>query len=88
MSKKGMICVRSMDVCTGGDLRRKAEGGKITSTEAITRLTRESCFEKPTRSVPEIWGRMYDALPCSSKGTRNGTRNQIPVQPRKAQRNE
>ena len=46
-----------------------------------------SCFKKPTRSVPEIWGRMYDVLPCSVKGTRNGTRNWIPVQPRKAQRN-
>ncbi len=42
-----------------------------------------SCFEKPTRSVPEIWGRMYNVLPRSAKGTRNGTRSQIPVQPRK-----
>jgi hypothetical protein len=41
------------------------------------------CFEKPTHSVPEIWGRMYNILPRSAKGTRNGTRNRIPMQPRK-----
>jgi hypothetical protein len=35
------------------------------------------------RSVPELWGRMYDVLPRSAKGTRNGTRNWIPVQRRK-----
>jgi hypothetical protein len=33
--------------------------------------------------MPKIWGRMYDVLPCSAKGTRNGTRNWIPMQPRK-----
>ncbi len=42
-----------------------------------------SCFEKLTHSVPEILGRMYNVLPRSAKGTRNGTRNWIPVQPRK-----
>ncbi len=42
-----------------------------------------SCFKKPMCSVPEIWGRMYDILPCSAKGMRNRTRNWIPVQPRK-----
>ncbi len=31
---------------------------------------------------------MYDILARSTNGTRNGTRNQIPVQPRKAQRNK
>ncbi len=31
-----------------------------------------SCFEKPTRSVPEIWGRMYDALPHSAKVQETG----------------
>ncbi len=35
------------------------------------------------RSVPEIWGRMYDVLPGSAKGMRKGTKNRIPVQPRK-----
>jgi hypothetical protein len=34
-------------------------------------------------SVPEIWGCMYDVLPRSAKGMRNGTRNWIPVQPKK-----
>ncbi len=46
-----------------------------------------SCFKKPTRSVPEIWGRMYDVLPRSAKGTKNGMRNLIPVHPIKAQKN-
>ncbi len=46
-----------------------------------------SCFEKPMHSVPEILGHMYDIPARSAKGTRNGTRNWIPVQPRKARRN-
>jgi hypothetical protein len=33
-------------------------------------------------AVLEIWGRMYDVLPCRAKGTRNGMRNWIPMQPR------
>jgi hypothetical protein len=56
-------------------------------SETFGKRWKASCFEKPTCSVPEIWGRMYDVLPRSAKGTRNGTRNWIPVQPRKAQRN-
>ena len=55
--------------------------------ETISKRQKASCFEKLMRSVPEIWGCMYNVLPCSAKGTRNGTRNWIPVQPRKAQRN-
>ncbi len=69
------------------NLRQKVKKGKFTSSDATTRLPRASCFEKPTCSVPETWGRMYDVLAQSASGTRNGTRNQIPVQPRKAQRN-
>ncbi len=53
------------------------------TSETFGKRRKASCFKKPTRSVPEIWGRMYDILPCSAKGTRNGTRNQIPMQPRK-----
>ncbi len=69
------------------NLRQKAEKGKFTGSEATTRFPRASCFKKPTRSVLEIWGRMYDVLAWSAKGTRNGMRNWIPLQPRKAQRN-
>ncbi len=57
------------------------------ASETFSKRRKASCFEKPMHSVPEIWGRMYDVLPCSAKGMRNGTRNQIPVQPRKAQSN-
>ncbi len=51
--------------------------------ETFHKRQKASCFEKPMRSVPEIWGRMYDVLPHSAKGMRNGTKNWIPVQPRK-----
>jgi hypothetical protein len=69
VSKKGMIHVRPTDVCTR-NLRQKAERGKITGSESTTRFPQASCFEKPTHSVPEIWGRMYDVLPWSAKRTR------------------
>jgi hypothetical protein len=74
------------DVCTR-NLRQKAKKEKFTGSEATTRFPRVSCFEKPTRSVPETWGRMYEVLAWSANGTRNGTINRIPVQPGKAQRN-
>ncbi len=54
------------------------------ASETFSKRRKASCFEKPMRSVPEIWGRMNDILPRSAKGTRNGTRNWIPMQPRKA----
>ncbi len=66
------------DICTR-NLRQKAEKGKFTGSEATTRFPRASCFEKPTHSVPETWGRMHNILTRSAKGTRNGTRNWIPV---------
>jgi hypothetical protein len=69
------------------NLRQKAEKGKFTGSDATTRFSRASCFKKPTHSVPETWGRMYDVLAQSANGMRNGTRNRIPVQPRKARRN-
>ncbi len=69
MSKKGMIRVCPMDVCTR-NLRQKAKRGKITGSESATRFLQASCFEKPMRSVPEIWGRTYNVLPRSTKGTR------------------
>ncbi len=86
MRKKGMNRVQST-----GRLHQKplAKGGKgkIHGSEATTRFPQVSCFEKPTRSVPETWGRMYNVLARSANGTRNWTRNWIPVQPRKARRN-
>jgi hypothetical protein len=75
-----------MDVCSR-NLWQKAEKGKFASSKATTSFPRASCFKKPMRSVPETWGRMYNVLAWSANGTRNGMRNQIPVQPRKAQRN-
>jgi hypothetical protein len=69
MSKKCMICVCPMDICTRS-LWQRAKRGKITSSESATRFPRASCFEKPMRSVSETWGHMYDILPWSAKGTR------------------
>ncbi len=74
-----------MDICTR-NLRQKAEKVKFTGSEATTRFPGASCFEKPMRSVPETWGRIYDVLARSANGMRNGTRNRIPMQPRKAQK--
>ncbi len=62
-----MIRVCPMDVRTR-NLWQKAESVLLRET---------------TRAALEIWGRMYNLLPRSAKGTRNGTRNRIPVQPRK-----
>jgi hypothetical protein len=56
------------------------------ASENFGKRRKASCFKKQMCSVPEIWGRMYDVLPCNAKGTRNETRNRIPV-PRKVQRN-
>ncbi len=67
MSKKGMIRIPPVDV----------------RTRNLGKRRKASCFKKPAHSVPEIWGRVYDILACSAKGTRNGTRNRIPMQPRK-----
>jgi hypothetical protein len=61
------------------NLQQKAEKGKFAGSEATTRFSRASCFEKPARSVPETWGHMYDVLARSANGRRNGTRNRIPV---------
>ncbi len=69
VSKKGMICIRPVDICTRS-LRQKVERGKITGSESTTRFPRASWFEKPTRSVPEIWGCIYDVLAWSAQGTR------------------
>ncbi len=74
MSKKGMIRVRPMDVCTR-NLRQKAKKGKITGSESTTRFLQASCFKKPMRSVPEIWGHMYEVLPQSAKGRRKRDKN-------------
>jgi hypothetical protein len=74
VSKKGMICIRLMDVCTR-NLQQKAERGKITGGESTTRFPKASCFKKPTRSVPEIWGCMYNVLARSAKGMRKQDMN-------------
>jgi hypothetical protein len=67
VSKKGMIHICPMDVCTR-IFQQKVERGKITSSESATRYPRASYFETPTRSVPETWGCTYDVLPRSAKG--------------------
>ncbi len=65
---------------------KRQKRGKFNGSEATTRFLRASCFEKPTGSVPELWWHMCNILAQSANGMRNGTRNRIPVQPRKAQK--
>jgi hypothetical protein len=54
-----MICICPMDICMR-NLQQKAEKGQNTGSESTTKFPQASCFEKPTHSVPEIWGRMYN----------------------------
>jgi hypothetical protein len=85
VSKKGMICAPYG--CSHQKPLAKGGKGKITCSESTNRFPQASCFKKSTCSVPEIWGCMYNLVAWSVKGTRNGTRYWIPMQPRKAQRN-
>ncbi len=85
--RKVWIAFSLTDVCSR-NLWQKTEKGKFTGSEATTRFPRAPCFKKPTHSVPETWGHMYDILAWSANGMRNGTSNWIPVQPRKARRNQ
>ncbi len=55
----------------------------MIAPETFGKRRKASSFKKPMRGLPEIWGCMYDVLPLSVEGTRNGMRNWIPVQPRK-----
>ncbi len=48
----------------------KGEKGEKTSSESYTRFPWASCFEKLRHSVPETWGRMYNAQPWNAKGMR------------------
>jgi hypothetical protein len=59
-----------MDVCSR-NLWQKAEKGKFTGSEATTRFPQASCFKKPTHSVLETWGHMYNVLAQSANGTRH-----------------
>ncbi len=54
---------------TFGD-RRKGEN--VTASESTTRFPQASCFEKPTCSVPETWGCMYDVPARSAKVQKTG----------------
>jgi hypothetical protein len=42
--------------------RKVRKGKKLACSYATTRFPRASCFEKPSCSVPETLGRMYDVL--------------------------
>ncbi len=62
VKKKGMNPVQSNGRSHSRHLLQKAEKGKFDSSDATTRFPQASCFKKPTRSVPETWGRMYNVL--------------------------
>ncbi len=66
--------------------RQKGERSQVVSLLPGSR--KHLALRNPLRSVPEIKGCMHDLLAYSAKGTRKGTRNQIPVQTRKVQRHK
>jgi hypothetical protein len=69
LSKKGVICDCSTDICMT-NLWQKAEGGKITGSESTTRFPQVSCFKKSMQSAPETWGHTYNVHTWSAKDMR------------------
>ncbi len=61
MRKKGMSHIGPTDVHSRR-LPQGPERRKHDRSAATTRLHERLAFEKPVRSVPETWGRMYDVL--------------------------
>ncbi len=61
MKKKGMNHVQS-NKRSQQTPSAKGRKGKFNGSDASTRFPQASSFEKPTRSVPETWGCMYDVL--------------------------
>jgi hypothetical protein len=57
------------DVCTR-NLWQRAEMGNKPGTESTTRVPRMSHSEETAQSVPEAWGRTYNALTGSTQGLR------------------
>ena len=47
---------------TADAFRKVRKGEKLACSDATTRFPWASCFEKPTHSVPETCGCMYDVL--------------------------
>jgi hypothetical protein len=46
---------------------KRQKGEIFTGSESTTMFPRASCFKKPTHSVPETWGRMYNVPAWSAK---------------------
>ena len=61
MRKKGMSHISPKEVHSRR-LPQGSERRKCACGAATTRLHERLAFEKPLRSVPETWGRMYDVL--------------------------
>jgi hypothetical protein len=59
--KKGMSHISRRDV-HNRRLPQGSERRKRACNAATTRFYERFAFEKPVRSVPETWGRMYDVL--------------------------
>jgi hypothetical protein len=59
--KKGMSHISPEDVHSRR-LPQGSEKRKRACSAATTRFYERLAFEKPLRSVPETWGRMYDVL--------------------------
>ncbi len=65
--------------------RRKGERSPVV--KLLPGSYEHNAFRNPHILCQKYWGCMYNVPPWSVKGTRNRTRNQIPMQPRKVQWN-
>ncbi len=88
------------DLCEKKRYDSRSPNGRLHEKPSAEGRKRKECWYKflyqvPTSvllwenasCVPEIWGRMYDMVLGEPKVWEKGMRNQIPVQPRKVQRN-
>ncbi len=60
--KKGMSPVQSNGRSQQKPSAKRQKRENSTVVMLLPGYQQASCFEKPTRSVPETWGRMYDVL--------------------------
>jgi hypothetical protein len=62
VKKKGMSPVQSNGRSQQKPSAKKPEKENSTVVMLLPGSQQASCFKKPTCSVPETWGRMYDVL--------------------------
>jgi hypothetical protein len=84
--KIGTFCIHPMGIHMR-NLWQNAEWGKKTGAKSSTKFLQVSCFKKMCDVCHKYGGACTTYYLGVPKLWENGTRNQIPMQPRKAQRN-